>query len=65
MTDEYDTYEVVEPAQPFLKSCIECNGDIVQDLLIRPKGQKGEGGGRFLEARLCFPCKIIYEVVCD
>lgn len=56
---------VLDPALPDLKICPECQGDIVQDIFSRPKGEKGKGGGRLLEARACCDCKIIYEVVCD
>lgn len=56
-----DYYVKSHPPVIDITICPQCQGDITQDIFHTRKGQKG----RFIEAKACDRCKIIYVVLDD
>ena len=58
-----EQYRELTPNDSEIQKCMDCDADITRDIFSLPKGEKTKGGGRLIEARVCEPCKIIYEIL--
>lgn len=59
-----DQFQEVDEPLKNLKNCPECNSVIEQDLFLLDYGRKKKNNEPgLIEARACFECKKIYEVI--